>query len=127
MSDVAAQIAAATAKGDVAALATLAIQLANENARLCALIERLEAEAERRREKETTRKRARRALAPDVTLWQRRDVLERDAYRCRRCGAITALHIDHVVPVAAGGLTEIDNLQTLCALCNWKKGARING
>lgn len=79
MSDVAAQIAAATAKGDVAALATLAIQLANENARLCALIERLEAEAERRREKETTRKRARRALAPDVTLWQRRDVLERDA------------------------------------------------
>lgn len=52
-------------------------------------------------------------------------VLTRDGHRCRCCGATVStgavLHIDHIVPVSKGGLTEIRNLQTLCAACNFGK------
>jgi 5-methylcytosine-specific restriction endonuclease McrA len=34
------------------------------------------------------------------------------------------LHVDHVVPVAAGGGTSEDNLLTACAECNLGKGTR---
>lgn len=55
-------------------------------------------------------------------------VLERDRFRCRRCGASAdtgaTIVIDHVVPVAAGGRTEQGNLQTLCTTCNSGKLAR---
>ncbi len=49
-------------------------------------------------------------------------VFERDAYRCRHCGAHTDLHLDHVVPESKGGPSTIDNLQTLCGPCNRRKG-----
>lgn len=49
-------------------------------------------------------------------------VLERDRFRCRRCGQSSregaSLEIDHIVPVSHGGTDLIDNLQTLCARCN---------
>ena len=56
-------------------------------------------------------------------------VLKRDRFRCVLCGRSPAksldieLHIDHVKPVAKGGLSVLENLQTLCAQCNWGKGA----
>jgi 5-methylcytosine-specific restriction endonuclease McrA len=34
------------------------------------------------------------------------------------------LHVDHVVPVAAGGTTTEDNLLTACEECNLGKAAR---
>jgi 5-methylcytosine-specific restriction endonuclease McrA len=34
------------------------------------------------------------------------------------------LHVDHVVPVAAGGTTNEDNLRTACEECNLGKGTR---
>lgn len=75
----AAQIAAATAAGDVAGLATLAIQLANENARLAGHAAALE-EAERaRKEKQNDRvRRHRNVTQRDVTLPSvtQRDVTE---------------------------------------------------
>lgn len=55
----------------------------------------------------------------------RKAVFERDAYRCQMCGDHKDLHIDHVIPVVAGGLDEFDNLQTLCQTCNLRKGARL--
>lgn len=51
----------------------------------------------------------------------RTQVLERDAYRCRRCGGYLELQIDHVVPITRGGATALDNLQTLCGECNRRK------
>lgn len=42
--------------------------------------------------------------------------------RCLHCGDTTALAIDHVVPVAKGGMSELENLQVLCAVCNTAKG-----
>lgn len=35
-----------------------------------------------------------------------------------------ALHIDHIVPVDSGGTHHPANLQTLCSVCNSRKGAR---
>lgn len=56
----------------------------------------------------------------------RSKVLHRDQYTCRACGATRGagaeLHIDHIVPVADGGRTCEQNLQTLCAVCNLGKG-----
>lgn len=53
----------------------------------------------------------------------RYDVLKRDNYRCRICGASAIedgvkLEVDHIVPVSKGGLTVKSNLQTLCERCN---------
>jgi hypothetical protein len=51
-------------------------------------------------------------------------VFERDAYRCKRCGAYRNLTADHVIPESKGGPTALDNLQTLCRSCNSRKGTR---
>ena len=54
-------------------------------------------------------------------------VLQRDGFRCQYCGRSArdgaTLHLDHVVPVAAGGETTEDNLITACATCNLGKSA----
>ena len=59
-------------------------------------------------------------------------IKERDNYTCCQCGnSIYAepnllLEIDHIIPVSRGGLTQKDNLQTLCWKCNRTKGAKMN-
>lgn len=56
-------------------------------------------------------------------------ILERDHYRCRCCGRSqneVELEIDHIVPIAKGGKSTLDNLQTLCAECNKRKGTTIH-
>jgi 5-methylcytosine-specific restriction enzyme A len=54
-------------------------------------------------------------------------VFARDGLRCRRCGSIHNLEIDHVHPFARGGSDDLSNLQTLCRGCNRRKGARYIG
>lgn len=51
-------------------------------------------------------------------------IWERDNFTCQICGVRRNLTIDHIVPVNAGGTDDPDNLQTLCASCNSKKGTR---
>jgi 5-methylcytosine-specific restriction enzyme A len=56
-----------------------------------------------------------------VGLSLRYFVLKRDKFRCVKCGNTageSTLEIDHIVPVASGGRTDKDNLQTLCFNCN---------
>lgn len=55
----------------------------------------------------------------------RTQVFERDAYRCRHCGTHKDLRADHIHPESKGGTTTLDNLQTLCASCNSKKGGKV--
>lgn len=74
----------------------------------------------------------------------RRRVFRRDGYRCKRCnlvgreqrwpsGAFTFptdrvgvyLSIDHKHPRSRGGGHDEANLQTLCTLCNSRKGAAV--
>lgn len=63
----------------------------------------------------------------DPSLRLRFEVLARDRFTCRFCGASPAkdpsvtLHIDHIVPWSKGGETTLINLQTLCSKCNLGK------
>lgn len=48
-------------------------------------------------------------------------IIERDGFKCRYCGKTareTKLEVDHIMPVAKGGKTSLDNLETLCIDCN---------
>ncbi len=52
-------------------------------------------------------------------------IYQKDGYRCRHCGVserYATLEIDHIIPIARGGKSTYDNLQTLCHSCNVKKG-----
>jgi 5-methylcytosine-specific restriction endonuclease McrA len=55
----------------------------------------------------------------------RREVFERDGGKCMECGSTFDLQYDHVIPVALGGATTVENLQLLCADCNRVKGANL--
>jgi 5-methylcytosine-specific restriction endonuclease McrA len=51
--------------------------------------------------------------------------LARDGGRCVQCGSRFELQYDHVIPLALGGASTVDNLQILCAPCNGRKGASL--
>lgn len=56
----------------------------------------------------------------------RYEILRRDGFACRYCGAKAnegELHVDHVVPVALGGSDEPSNLVSACQPCNSGKSA----
>lgn len=59
-----------------------------------------------------------------VTLAVRRAVFARDGELCRACGATENLAIDHVVALASGGTSDLDNLAVLCRVCNGSKGSQ---
>jgi|ERR1041384_808741 hypothetical protein len=56
------------------------------------------------------------------------EILERDAFTCRYCGArgtTAQLVVDHVIPVIQGGATTPENLVTACLPCNQGKGSLV--
>jgi 5-methylcytosine-specific restriction endonuclease McrA len=64
-----------------------------------------------------------RAIGPKL----RALVMERDGFRCRRCGSgpkEARLVVDHIVPVIRGGSGDEANLQVLCEDCNIGKKDR---
>ena len=49
----------------------------------------------------------------------RRVVIDRDGWRCRRCGHPGNLEVHHVEPLAAGGAPlALANLETVCRWCH---------
>ena len=66
-----------------------------------------------------------------MTSSLRRKILDRDNFTCQLCGNSNKsepnllLEIDHIIPLAKGGITTEDNLQVLCWKCNRSKGAKI--
>lgn len=69
-------------------------------------------------------------LTKTVGVGLRLDVLARDRFRCRGCGRSPAthnitLHVDHWLPRAKGGSSDISNLVTLCSECNLGKGSKL--
>jgi hypothetical protein len=59
----------------------------------------------------------------------RHQVIARAQNRCEYCGLSQAgqeasFHVDHVVPLQAGGPTLLKNLALACASCSLRKGAR---
>lgn len=60
-----------------------------------------------------------------VSNKMRFSIYQRDGYRCCNCGVTqryAQLEIDHIIPIAKGGKSTYDNLQTLCHECNVEKG-----
>ncbi|MEM0966656.1 MAG: HNH endonuclease [Verrucomicrobiota bacterium] len=58
----------------------------------------------------------------------RRNIFERDNYRCQYCGEVfpeSKLNLDHVIPRDRGGRTSWENLVTSCIECNSKKANRL--
>lgn len=54
-------------------------------------------------------------------------IFARDGFKCRYCGVSSAqavLVIDHVIPVAEGGIDDEANLITACEPCNQGKAAK---
>jgi 5-methylcytosine-specific restriction endonuclease McrA len=66
-----------------------------------------------------------------MTAKLRFQILERDNFRCKACGADprkddkVRLHVDHITPIALGGKTIEENLHTLCNNCNLGKGTNL--
>ncbi len=59
------------------------------------------------------------ALEPSRWGRVRRQALERDGWRCRRCGRPGRLEVDHIRPLRQGGAAyDLGNLQTLCRGCH---------
>lgn len=61
-----------------------------------------------------------------VSKRTRFEVLRRDEYACRYCGATAPdakLVVDHVMPVALGGSDKPENLVSCCSSCNGGKAA----
>jgi HNH endonuclease len=54
----------------------------------------------------------------------RQVVLERDHWRCSKCGSENFLEIDHIIPISRGGSSRLQNLQVLCRDCNRAKSSR---
>jgi hypothetical protein len=56
-------------------------------------------------------------------------VAKRDNFQCAYCQTSEAncglqMHVDHIVPVAAGGATRPDNICLACFACNIFKGSQ---
>lgn len=65
----------------------------------------------------------------NIPAAMRRKVMLRADGRCEYCqlaqaGQEAAFHVDHIVPEADGGLTELPNLALACVSCSLRKGAR---
>jgi len=61
----------------------------------------------------------------------RRQVAEEARHRCGYCLTIEKysgkqMHIEHIIPLAAGGSSERENLWLACALCNSYKGSKTH-
>ena len=51
----------------------------------------------------------------------RRLALERDDHQCKFCGSVSDLSVHHIIPLAAGGDSTLDNLRVLCHACHQKE------
>lgn len=64
-----------------------------------------------------------------VSVRVRFEVFKRDGFKCSYCGRTAAhgaqLEVDHVLPLAAGGTDDIENLTTSCWDCNHGKAAKL--
>lgn len=79
----------------------------------------------------TQKKHLRHATNRSISWRLRFRIMQRDNFKCVKCGRTPAtdpaviLQIDHTLPWSKGGETLIENLQTLCSICNMGKSASL--
>lgn len=69
-----------------------------------------------------TYKERQRALRERVKEWGRRKRKLVKNRVCGVCGTTENLSFDHIIPISRGGSDEPENIQTLCRVCNSRKG-----
>lgn len=79
--------------------------------------------------------RARQARSPLLEAYADREIFERDNWVCHLCGLLidpsvsrmdpAGATIDHVLPIARGGVDSPENVKAAHRSCNLKKGAKI--
>jgi len=60
---------------------------------------------------------------PEYLAWQeiRAEVLERDEYKCSKCGrSLSSLDVHHIKARRHGGMDNVENLETVCRDCHAK-------
>jgi len=61
----------------------------------------------------------------DFTPELKKQILKRDDYKCVICGRTEKegyeLQVDHILPKDKGGKATLENGQTLCSICNFRK------
>ncbi len=64
-------------------------------------------------------------VVEDFSPELKEQILRRDGYRCVICGRSAKegfeLHVDHILPKDKGGKATLENGQTLCSICNFRK------
>lgn len=79
--------------------------------------------------------RARKARSPLLDAYADREIFERDNWLCHICGefidssldrtSLMGATIDHVIPIARGGVDSADNVKAAHRSCNSAKGAKL--
>ena len=61
-----------------------------------------------------------RQIPGGMRAWEtiRRQALDRDGWRCQKCGKAGAMECHHRTPLSLGGGNEPENLETLCRGCH---------
>jgi len=52
-------------------------------------------------------------------------VLERDEWRCQKCGSLENLQVHHKIKRSQMGNDSLDNLVTLCAYCHMEEHRQL--
>jgi 5-methylcytosine-specific restriction endonuclease McrA len=53
-------------------------------------------------------------------------VLERNGWRCRKCGSLENLQVHHKIKRSHQGSDSLDNLETLCAHCHMAEHGQLS-
>jgi 5-methylcytosine-specific restriction endonuclease McrA len=60
-----------------------------------------------------------------VTTTRVKELIVEQLGRCNYCySELVDFHVDHIIPLALGGINDDSNIQLLCPKCNRKKGAK---
>ena len=60
----------------------------------------------------------------DRRKWEkvRKEVLDRDGWRCVQCSKAGRMEVDHITDMSKGGAPyDLDNLRTLCSTCHIRR------
>ena len=54
-----------------------------------------------------------------------KQVLERDGWRCQKCGSLENLQVHHKTKRSQQGSDSLENLETLCARCHMENHGQL--